>query len=101
MGTLPLDGLSLGRLRLHELWLSRANAPRRLALSAILVLAGLLLFSHLSAVGYANHYYTAGVASMLQSWHNFFYVVAEPGGAVSIDKPPLGLWLQAVSAYFL
>jgi 4-amino-4-deoxy-L-arabinose transferase-like glycosyltransferase len=88
-------------LRLHALQLSRANAPRRLALSAILVLAGLLLFSHLSALGYANHYYTAGVASMLQSWHNFFFVVAEPGGAVSIDKPPLGLWLQAISAFFL
>jgi 4-amino-4-deoxy-L-arabinose transferase-like glycosyltransferase len=38
---------------------------------------------------------------MLQSWHNFFYVAAEPGGAVSVDKPPLGLWLQAISAYFL
>ena len=101
MGTFALDALSLGRLRLQELFVSRSNAPRRLALAAILVLAGALLFSHLSAIGYANHYYTAGVASMLQSWHNFFFVVAEPGGAVSIDKPPLGLWLQAASAYVL
>ncbi|MEJ2554803.1 MAG: glycosyltransferase family 39 protein, partial [Anaerolineae bacterium] len=36
---------------------------------------------------------------MLQSWHNFFFVAAEPGGSVSIDKPPLGLWLQVISAY--
>lgn len=38
---------------------------------------------------------------MLTSWHNFFYASFEPGGAVSVDKPPLGLWLQAISAYFL
>jgi hypothetical protein len=74
---------------------------RRAALGGILLLAAGLLFYKLDALGYANHYYTAGVASMLQSWHNFFFVVAEPGGSVSIDKPPLGLWLQAVSAYFL
>ena len=74
---------------------------RRLALGAILLLTAGLLFYNLNALGYANHYYTAGVASMLQSWHNFFFVAAEPGGSVSIDKPPLGLWLQAISAYFL
>jgi 4-amino-4-deoxy-L-arabinose transferase-like glycosyltransferase len=63
------------------------------------VLAAVLRFANLGALGYANHYYTAGVVSMLQSWHNFFFVAAEPGGSVSIDKPPVGLWLQAISAY--
>ncbi|MEM4360194.1 MAG: glycosyltransferase family 39 protein [Candidatus Bilamarchaeaceae archaeon] len=38
---------------------------------------------------------------MLQSWHNFFFVAAEPGGAVSVDKPPVGLWIQVISASFL
>lgn len=38
---------------------------------------------------------------MLTSWHNFFFVSAEPGGSVTIDKPPLGLWFQVISAYFL
>ena len=66
-----------------------------------MILAAALRFSNLDALGYANHYYTAGVESMLKSWHNFFYVAAEPGGSVSIDKPPVGLWLQAISAYFL
>jgi 4-amino-4-deoxy-L-arabinose transferase-like glycosyltransferase len=71
------------------------------ALAAIVVLAAALRFANLAALGYANHYYTAAVASMLQSWHNFFFVAAEPGGSVSVDKPPVGLWLQAISAYFL
>ena len=35
---------------------------------------------------------------MLDSWHNFFFVAFDPGGFVSIDKPPLGFWLQAASA---
>ncbi len=48
--------------------------------------------------GYANVYYSAGVKSMLGSWHNFLFVSADPAGLISIDKPPLGLWVQAVSA---
>jgi 4-amino-4-deoxy-L-arabinose transferase-like glycosyltransferase len=67
----------------------------------IILLGAWLRFANLDSLGYVNHYYTAGVKSMLQSWHNFFYVAAEPGGSVSIDKPPVGLWLQAISAYFL
>lgn len=72
-----------------------------IGLAAIVALAAALRFYNLEALGYANHYYTAGITSMLQSWRNFFFVAAEPGGAVSIDKPPVGLWLQALSAYFL
>ena len=79
--------------------LSREVALRWLALAAIVALAAALRFSNLDALGYSNHYYSAGVESMLQSWHNFFFVAAEPGGSVSIDKPPVGLWLQAISAY--
>ena len=37
---------------------------------------------------------------MLQSWHNFFFVAAEPGGSLTVDKPPLGLWIEAVFAFF-
>ena len=67
----------------------------------ILLLAVWLRFSNLDSIGYGNHYYTATVKSLLQSWHNFFFVSAEPGGSVSVDKPPVGFWIQAVSAYFL
>jgi 4-amino-4-deoxy-L-arabinose transferase-like glycosyltransferase len=53
------------------------------------------------SIGNANEYYTASVESMLKSWSNFFFVAAEPGGSVTVDKPPLGLWIQAIFAYFL
>ena len=31
------------------------------------------------------------------SWHNFFFGAFEPGASVSIDKPPVDLWLQVIS----
>jgi 4-amino-4-deoxy-L-arabinose transferase-like glycosyltransferase len=72
-----------------------------IGLPVIVIVAAVLRFANLNAIGLGNHYYTAAVASMLQSGHNFFFVAAEPGGSVSVDKPPLGLWIQAISAYFL
>src|SRR5579862_9229659 len=78
--------------------LSGLAALRRFALMPILVLAALLNFWTLDIVGYANTYYAAAVKSMLQSWHNFFFVSFDPGGFVSIDKPPLGFWIQTASA---
>jgi 4-amino-4-deoxy-L-arabinose transferase-like glycosyltransferase len=70
----------------------------RLCLVAILVLSGLLEFVKLSQNGFANVYYAAAVKSMLRSWHNFFFVAADPNGLITVDKPPLALWLQALSA---
>jgi 4-amino-4-deoxy-L-arabinose transferase-like glycosyltransferase len=83
----------------RTLQMSRAGAMQLIALAAIVALAAALRFANLSALGYINHYYSAAIESMLQSWHNFFFVAAEPGGSVSIDKPPLGLWIQAISAF--
>ncbi|WP_051317934.1 glycosyltransferase family 39 protein [Cohnella thermotolerans] len=47
---------------------------------------------------YVNAYYTAAVTSMLQSFHNFFYASLDPGGFVTVDKPPLTFWIQTISA---
>ena len=35
---------------------------------------------------------------MLRSWHNFLFVAFDPSGLVTVDKPPLALWVQAASA---
>ncbi len=68
---------------------------------AIMGLSFALHMVNIDSIGDANAYYTAAVKSMLQSWSNFFFVAAEPGGSVTVDKPPLGLWIEAVFAYFL
>lgn len=66
----------------------------RVALAAIIGLAIFLHFFNLEGNSYGNLYYAAAVKSMSQSWHNFFFVSFDPGGFVSVDKPPLGLWVQ-------
>lgn len=68
-----------------------------LALGAVLALATVLDVHRISQNGYGNIFYSAGVKSMLRSLHNFFFVSSDPGGLIMVDKPPLGLWLQAVS----
>lgn len=70
----------------------------RFALFIILVFTGFLSFYDIGKEGYANSYYSAAVKSMLSSWHNFFFASFDPGGYVTVDKPALGLWLQALSA---
>ncbi len=72
--------------------------PQHIALAAVLALSAVLNINHLSRNGYANTFYSAAVRSMLHSWHNFFFVSFDPGGMVTVDKPPLGLWLQGLSA---
>ncbi len=68
---------------------------------AIMVFSFALHMYNIAAIENANQYYTAAVEAMLKSWSNFFFVAAEPGGSVTVDKPPLGLWIEAIFAYFL
>jgi 4-amino-4-deoxy-L-arabinose transferase-like glycosyltransferase len=70
----------------------------RLPLLPVLLLAAILNFYQLSREGYSNAYYAAAIKSMMQNWHNFFFNSFDPGGFVTIDKPPLGFWLQVASA---
>ena len=67
-------------------------------LAAVLALSAVLEFVKLEQNGYANTFYSAAVKSMLHSWHNFFFVASDPNGFITVDKPPLALWLQALSA---
>ncbi len=99
MRTMHLQTLWFRAVRGRALPVASDDWPRLAALGAVVLVAAALRFANLSVLGYANHYYAAAVRSMLQSWHNFFFVAAEPGGAVSVDKPPVGLWIQTASAY--
>lgn len=69
----------------------------KLVLTAILALSALLNLSRLASEGYGNIYYAATVKNMINSWHNFFFASFD-AGFVSVDKPPLGFWIQAASA---
>jgi len=62
--------------------------------------AAVLRLVHLAQVA-PDPFYDAAVRSMGLSWHNFFFGAFEPGGSVSIDKPPVDLWLQVASVKLL
>ncbi len=69
-----------------------------IALGIIVILSAFLNLFQIQEEGYGNEYYAAAIKSMLTSWHNFFFVSFDPGGFVTVDKPPLALWVQAASA---
>jgi 4-amino-4-deoxy-L-arabinose transferase-like glycosyltransferase len=73
-----------------------AGWPTWVALALITLGAGVLRLIHIAQVP-PDPFYDAAVRSMGLSWHNFFFGAFEPGGSVSIDKPPVDLWLQVAS----
>ncbi|OOM74265.1 undecaprenyl phosphate-alpha-4-amino-4-deoxy-L-arabinose arabinosyl transferase [Clostridium puniceum] len=69
-----------------------------LGLSLILILSSMLNFSNIGINGYGNGYYAAGVKSMTMNLKNFFFVSFDSAGFVTVDKPPMGFWIQAIFA---
>jgi 4-amino-4-deoxy-L-arabinose transferase-like glycosyltransferase len=75
----------------------RRNWPH-LALGGIAVLAAVLDFWNLSVNGLGNSYYAQAVRSMTESWQAFRYAALDAQATITVDKPPLAFWIQAVSA---
>jgi 4-amino-4-deoxy-L-arabinose transferase-like glycosyltransferase len=73
-------------------------ALHRPELVALVALSALLDLWALGRNGWANDYYSAAVRSMSSSWHNFLFASLDPSGVMTVDKPPLALWVQALSA---
>ena len=74
----------------QQVWL------RRVALTAIAVLAG-LLYAWAMGRDTLEYYYAAADRSMAMSWHNFVFGAFDPAGTITVDKLPGALWLQALS----
>src|SRR6266567_609957 len=75
----------------------RFPAWHHLALGGITLISIFMNFFQLGQNGFGS-YYPAAVRSMMDNWHNFFFASYDPGGFVTIDKPPVGFWLQVFSA---
>ncbi len=95
--TRPTDRAEVGR------WARRRSLSWREAgpLTLILGLSAGLNLVALNQEGFGNTYYAAAVWSMLQNWHAFLFASFDAGGFVTVDKPPLGLWVQVLSARLL
>jgi 4-amino-4-deoxy-L-arabinose transferase-like glycosyltransferase len=62
-----------------------------------LVLAAVLNLWNLTINGTANAYYAAAVKAMASSWHDFLFNSMDKSGLMTVDKPPLSDWIQALS----
>ena len=74
--------------------------PTWVAIGLLTIVAAALRLASLHKVP-DDPFYDAAVRSMGLSLHNFFFGAYEPGGSVSVDKPPLDLWLQVLSVKLL
>ncbi len=90
-----------GTLRPRSRSGARAAAKRLFArpeLFGVLAVAAVLNLWNLQVNGWANTYYAAAVRSMSASWHDFLFGSMDRSGLMTVDKPPLAVWVQALSA---
>src|SRR4051812_3608209 len=73
----------------------------KLAFAGILVLAAALCLWDLTISGYSNEYYAAAARAGSESWKAWFFGSIDPGSFITVDKPPLSLWLMGLSARVL
>ncbi|HLM25809.1 MAG TPA: glycosyltransferase family 39 protein [Thermoleophilaceae bacterium] len=76
----------------------RALSWPRPELTFLLVAAAVLYLWALDRNGMSNEYYSGAVRSMSSSWHAFLYGSFDSAGVMTVDKPPLALWIQALAA---
>ena len=78
--------------------ISATTPGERVAWAAVTLVALVLDTWRLDVNRLGNQYYAAAAQSMGGSWHSFFFASFDPGGYISVDKPPVALWASALSA---
>ncbi|HEX2074576.1 MAG TPA: glycosyltransferase family 39 protein [Geodermatophilus sp.] len=84
---------------LRRLVRGRAGDPAwvRPGVLALLTGTAVLYLWDLAASGWANAYYSAAVQAGSQNWTAFFYGSSDAANSITVDKPPLSLWVMALS----
>ncbi|GAA3559020.1 glycosyltransferase family 39 protein [Amycolatopsis ultiminotia] len=75
-------------------------APRwiRPAVAVLLLGTAALYLIDLSISGWGNDFYAMAVQAGTESWKAWFFGALDPGNVVTVDKPPLSLWVMGLSA---
>ncbi len=73
--------------------------PRIPAIAVICALAAALYGWRAGGAGLGNSYYAAAAKSMTRGCTDFLFGTFDPHGLVTVDKPPLSLWPQAISVW--
>lgn len=86
--------------RVSRLWRGRPDDPRwvRPALLSLLGGTALLYLWGLGASGWSNAFYSAAVQAGTKSWKAFFFGSSDASNFITVDKPPVSLWVMEISA---
>jgi 4-amino-4-deoxy-L-arabinose transferase-like glycosyltransferase len=74
---------------------------RRQLIWPVLALAAALDLLNLSRSGVQTAYYEAAVKSMAHDWKAFFFASLDPGGFITVDKPPVAFYPEAILVHLL
>src|SRR6185312_9331329 len=77
---------------------ARDPAWARPALLVLLAATALLYLWRLGDSGYANSFYSAAVQASAKSWKAFFFGSFDSSSFITVDKPPVSLWVMDLSA---
>ncbi|TAP45411.1 glycosyltransferase family 39 protein [Arthrobacter sp. S39] len=87
---------------------SRSKAPAKdtawrplpweqIGLAVLLAGTALTFLWGLDRNGWANPYYSAAAQAGSQDWKAFFFGSLDAGNLITIDKPPLSIWIMSLS----
>ena len=69
----------------------------RPALGVLLLGTAIGYLWNLGINGWANTYYAAAVQAGTLSWKAFFFGSSDPANYITVDKPPISLWIMELS----
>jgi 4-amino-4-deoxy-L-arabinose transferase-like glycosyltransferase len=76
---------------------SRHRRWEPIAATVLIVGTAVAYLLNLSSNGWANSFYSAAVQAGSQSWEAFFFGSSDAANSITVDKPPMSLWLMELS----
>ncbi len=70
----------------------------RPAFFALLGMTAVLYLWGLGASGWANSFYSAAAQAGSQNWKALFFGSSDAANSITVDKPPMALWVMGLSA---
>lgn len=86
----PISFVSADSVDVRPRW-ARPAFWMLLGVTAVLYLWGL------RSLGWANEYYAAAVQAGTQNWKALLFGSLDSGNSITVDKPPMSLWIMALS----
>lgn len=81
----------------HQPSAGRAVPWEKIGLAVLLTATAASFLVGLDRNGWANPYYSAAAQAGSQDWKAFFYGSLDAGNLITVDKPPLSIWIMSLS----